>query len=85
MKRDTFPESDGMAVWLREDEIKQLLDELWGTRRRIAGLLAARCGLRREVVVDVTPADVVVGRDGAAVCVPEGKGDEYREVPPRSN
>lgn len=81
MRRDSFPDSDGMAVWLREDELQELLDELEGTRRRVAGLLCARCGLRREEAVDVTPADVVVGRDGAAIRVQEGKGDEYREVP----
>jgi len=56
---ETLFEDDGMRVWLRDDEVEQLLDEFQGTRRRIAGLLSARCGLRREEIVDVDDRDVV--------------------------
>jgi integrase len=69
-------------VWLSESEIGLLLEETRDDpRHRAAMLLAARCGLRRQELVDVTPADLVSNDTGRIVRVWDGKGDKYREVP----
>ena len=83
MRRKPFDnDEEGMRVWLRDEEVEQLLEELDGTRRTIAGLLGARCGLRREEIVDVTKQDLVEGRGRRWwLRVPDGKGGKYREVP----
>lgn len=76
-------EKDGKRVWLSEQEVQRLLDAGRSDHReeRAALLLAARCGLRREEITDVTPADLVDNETGRVVRVWHGKGDKYREVP----
>lgn len=85
MRRKPYPERDGMRVWLDPDELDQLIDRVGSTnQRRVAVELAARCGLRREEAVGVTPGDVVDGPTGeTALRVREdvAKFGHYREVP----
>lgn len=83
MRLKDYDERDGKRVWLSEQEIGQLLDETDGDHPEmdVALLLAARCGLRRQEIVDVTPADLVTNDTGQVIRVWEGKGDKYREVP----
>jgi integrase len=82
MRMRDYRERDGKRVWLSESEIGMLLDETRGdARHRVAMLLAARCGLRRQEIVQVSPADLVSNDTGRIVRVWDGKGDKYREVP----
>lgn len=69
-----------MKVWLSEQEVDQLLSAAIHPRARIAFALAARCGLRSEEVVNVTPEDIVETEAGSKLRV-RGKGDKYRETP----
>jgi len=82
MRLKDYDVQDGKRVWLSEKEIGLLLDNLDEDReQRAAGILMARCGLRRREVVDVTPADLVSTDHGHVVRIWHGKGDKYREVP----
>ena len=83
MRLKDYNEREGKRVWLSEQEIDILLDETDPDHASMdaAMLLAARCGLRRQEIVDVTPADLVNTDTGQIVRVWEGKGDKYREVP----
>jgi len=83
MRLKDYDERDGKRVWLSESEIQRLLDATPANepRQDAALLLAARCGLRRKEIVDVTPTDLVTTDTGSVVRVWEGKGDKYREVP----
>lgn len=74
-------DSDGMKVWLSEDDTTALLDAAKNTEREIAFALAARCGLRSHEILDVTPSHVVKSDAGTMLTVPSGKGDKYRETP----
>ena len=82
MRLKDYDERDGKRVWLSEQEVGLFLEEADEDREhRAAFLLAARCGLRRQEIVDVTPSDIVSNDTGRIVRVWEGKGDKYREVP----
>jgi len=82
MRLKDYNEKEGKRVWLSEKEIGLLLENLRDDREeRAAGILMARCGLRRREVVDVTPADLVSTDHGHVVRIWHGKGDQYREVP----
>ncbi len=76
-----YPEDDGKMVWLGLEEVENLISSAGDTRRTIAISLGARCGLRSQEVVDVTPADIVDTEAGPRVRVWHGKGDKYRETP----
>lgn len=82
MRLKDYDERDGKRVWLAEQEIQLLLNHADPNHRemRAALLLAARCGLRRREIVDITPADLASTDHGRVVRVWEGKGDKYREV-----
>lgn len=74
MRVKPYPEDDdGMRVWLHPDEVEQLLATVADSddriRRQIAALLAARVGLRRSEIVQITPGDLVETRAGPAVRV----------------
>lgn len=58
-----------------------MLQSVDDIERQIALMLAARCGLRTQEVVDVMPEDVVDGHAGKMLRVWEGKGNKYRETP----
>ena len=73
--------SDGMKVWLSDDDVDALIDAASDTEQEIAFSLAARCGLRSHEVLDVTPSHVVDTDAGTTLTVPSGKGDKYRETP----
>lgn len=73
--------SDGMKVWLSDDDVDALIDAASDTEQEIAFSLAARCGLRSHEVLDVTPSHVVDTDAGTMLTVPSGKGDKYRETP----
>jgi integrase len=83
MRLKDYDSRDGKRVWLSESELGLLLDNTdpEHVEMDIAFTLAARCGLRREEIVGVTPADLVSNDSGQIVRVWEGKGDKYREVP----
>jgi len=96
MRLKDYDERDGKRVWLSESEIQRLIPDRINTagtdtpeerlrERRAALLLAGRCGLRRQEIVDVTPEDLVTTDTGQTVRVWEGKGDKYREVPAPSD
>lgn len=83
MRLKDYDERDGKRVWLSEREIQTLLDHADDDHPEMnaALLLGARCGLRRQEIVDVAPKDLVRTDHGQVVRVWEGKGDKYREVP----
>jgi len=92
MRLKDYDSRDGKRVWLSEKEIQLLIPnrvtatssdvrEERHRKRRTALLLAGRCGLRRQEIVDVTPEDIVTTDTGQIVRVWEGKGEKYREVP----
>ena len=83
MRLKDYAERDGKRVWLSEKELQSLLDTIPAdkSRERAALILAGRCGLRRQEIVDVTPADLVSNDTGRIVRVWQGKGNKYREVP----
>lgn len=83
MRLKDYNERDGKRVWLSEGEMQRLLAnaDADNFNAEVSLLLAGRCGLRREEIVDVTPADVVRTDHGDVVRVWEGKGSKYREVP----
>jgi integrase len=83
MRMKDYDDRSGKRVWLSESELQLLLDhtDTDHPEMDIALLLAARCGLRRREIVDVTPTDLVSTDHGQVVRVWEGKGDKYREVP----
>lgn len=83
MRLKDYAERDGKRVWLSEREIDLLLSHTDPDHAsmEIAFTLAARCGLRRQEIVAVTPADLVDNDTGPIVRVWDGKGDKYREVP----
>jgi len=82
MRLKDYASKDGKRVWLSESEIGLLLDNTDPNHveMRIAFVLAARCGLRRQEIVDVAPAHLVENDTGPVVRVWHGKGDKYREV-----
>jgi len=59
MRMKNYPEDSGKMVWLGLEEVENLISAAGDTRRTIAISLGARCGLRSQEVVDVTPADIV--------------------------
>jgi len=82
MRLKDYDDRDGKRVWLSEREIGLLVDNYRDKREeQAAAILMARCGLRRQEVVDVTPADLTPTDHGHVVRVWAGKGDKYREVP----
>jgi integrase len=82
MRLKDYDERDGKRVWLSEREIGLLLEQYRDrNQEQAASVLMARCGLRRQEVVDVTPAHLVSTDHGQVVRVWHGKGDKYREVP----
>jgi len=81
MRLEDYDAKDGKKVWLDRAEVEQLLATADSTEKTVAFQLAARCGLRRHEVVDVTPPDVVQTDLGPRVRVWDGKGDKHREVP----
>lgn len=87
MRLKDYAERDGKRVWLSEREIGLLLEHTDSNHVEmdIAFTLAARCGLRRQEIVEVTPADLVSNDTGQIVRVWEGKGEKYREVPAPSS
>ena len=78
-----YDERDGKRVWLSEKEIQTLLTNTDSDRPDIdaALLLASRCGLRRNEIVQVTPGDLERTDHGQVVRIWGGKGEKYREVP----
>jgi len=81
MRMKDYAEKEGKRVWLSEDEIHMLLENFRDKPEEIAAsILMARCGLRRNEVTHVTPADLVSTGHGRIIRVRRGKGDKYREV-----
>ena len=83
MRMKDYDERDGKRVWLSEKEIQTLLTNTDSDRPDIdaALLLASRCGLRRNEIVQVTPGDLERTDHGQVVRIWGGKGEKYREVP----
>lgn len=83
MRMKDYDEKKGKRVWLSEKEIQTLLSHQDANHPEMnAGLiLAARCGLRRQEIVEVRPTDLTDTSHGRTVRVWHGKGDKYREVP----
>lgn len=79
-----YPNQSGKRVWLSRKEISSVIDEAESTEQRIAFKLTARCGLRRNEIVQITPADLVTGENGdyhLRVWEDVAKHDHYREPP----
>jgi integrase len=83
MRLKDYAERDGKRVWLSEKEIQLLIEHRDANHAdmRAALILAGRCGLRRQEIVDVTAQDLVTTDHGRVVRIWHGKGDKYREVP----
>lgn len=70
MRVKPFDDDDGMRCWLHPKEVDLLISEMGtDTRKSIAALLAARCGLRRREIVGIQPNDIVRTRIGPSVRV----------------
>jgi len=81
MRMKDYDEREGKRVWLSEDEIHMLLENFRNKPdETAASILMARCGLRRNEVTHVTPADLVSTGHGRVVRIRYGKGNKYREV-----
>jgi integrase len=93
MRLKDYDSRDGKRVWLSEQEIQHLIDNVDNNHveAEMAVTLMARCGLRRrEVTGDdehhgIRFVDVIETEIGDTVRVWEGKGDKYREVPAPSD
>ena len=83
MRLKDHPKKDGMRVWLDERETQQLIEATKNTEQRLALLLMARSGMRRNEMLQVTPADLVETDTGfhARVWADNTKNDTYREPP----
>jgi integrase len=81
MRLEDYDNQDGKKVWLDRGEVERLLATTSDTEKTIALKLAARCGLRRKEIVEVTPPDLVDTDVGPRLRVWHGKGDKHREVP----
>lgn len=81
MRLKDYSAQDGKKVWLSEKEISAFLDKAKDSRQKVAFLLGARCGLRRDEIINVRHIDIKETSTGDIVRVQEGKGDKYREVP----
>jgi integrase len=83
MRLKDYDERDGKRVWLSEQEIQTLIEkhDPEHGEMKAAMILAARCGLRRNEIVQVTPVDLTHNQTGSVVRVWDGKGDKYREPP----
>ncbi|MFB6217609.1 MAG: tyrosine-type recombinase/integrase [Halobacteriaceae archaeon] len=81
MRLADYDQKPGKKVWLEQRELDRLIDTTDSPEERVAFLLGGKCGLRRQEVADVTPADFVATHGHHRVRVWEGKRDKYREVP----
>ena len=84
MRMKPYPNQDGKRVWLSKEEIELLIEQTENTEQQIALKLAARCGLRRNEIVHVTPADIVTSEKGnyhVRVWEKVAKKGHYREPP----
>jgi len=82
MNLESYPDDDGMKVWLSEREVQQLLDQFEDTEKRIAIGLSARCGLRSDETIRVAPEHVADTDAGTMLRVwRSAKTDKYREAP----
>jgi integrase len=81
MRLKDYNEKPGKRVWLSESEISRVLNKVDDARRTVAFLLAARCGMRKGEIVDVSPVDIRRTDIGEVVRIWDGKGDKYRETP----
>ncbi|WP_318569911.1 site-specific integrase [Salinigranum marinum] len=84
MRMKPYENREGKRVWLSTDEIEQVIDEAKDTEQHIALSLAARCGLRRKEIVQITPADLVTSeKENYHLRVWEdvAKKGHYREPP----
>ncbi|WP_353634483.1 site-specific integrase [Halobacterium sp. NMX12-1] len=83
MRLQPFNETDGYRVWLSDDELQSLIDEVEGPGQRVGTKLGARAGLRREEASLSRPVDTVQGPGGHWLRVWENqsKRDVYRETP----
>jgi integrase len=81
MNLEEYENQDGMKVWLSDDEVEMLLGHHDDTKKYISLALGARCGLRSEETIRVTPDDVVDTDAGLMLRVQGAKGGGYRETP----
>lgn len=84
MRMKPYPDRDGKRVWLSSEEIELVIDEAENTEQEIAMKLAARCGLRRNEIVQVTPGDIVTSEKGnyhVRIWEDVAKHEHYRESP----
>lgn len=84
MRMKSYEKRGGKRVWLSTDEIEQVIDGAEDTEQHIALSLAARCGLRRKEIVQISPADLVTSeKENYHLRVWEdvAKKDHYREPP----
>lgn len=83
MRLDDYPEADGKRVWLAQDEIDLLLEQVAGEPvKEVALILGARSGLRREEIVSVVPNDFTHAPEGfLRVWNDYAKRGKYRETP----
>src|SRR6056297_1149064 len=79
--KDYAEKEDGKRVWLSEAELSAFIDEAETAQQKIAFLLAGRCGLRRQEIIEVEGQHVVETDTGHVVRVWDGKGSKYREPP----
>jgi len=81
MRTRDHDNDDGRKCWLSDQELDDVLDEPTETARIIALGLMGRCGIRKDELLRVTPADLVDGPTGVHTQVESAKGGHHREPP----
>lgn len=71
----------GYKMWLSQDEVRRLIDEMHTPDQELAVLLGARCGLRSDEIVRVEPQDVNQTGAGYMLRVDGAKTGEKRQTP----
>jgi integrase len=78
---EEYDQQDGFRVWLSQDEVKQLLNIAPDSNHRLAFELGARCGLRSEEIINVSPSDIKATQAGDMLRVHTAKSGGIRQVP----
>lgn len=84
MNFEEHSERDDLKIWLSQSEVEQLLDVAEDTEERVAFSLGARCGLRSNEIVNVTPSNLADTEASWMLRVWEGKS-KPRETPVPDN
>ena len=78
---EEYEDQDGYQIWLSQDEVDTLLDEMETHQQKLATLLGVRSGLRSDEIVRVEPRDLNETVAGYMLRVDGAKGGGLRQTP----